>query len=323
MSDANILSTPSDDAMDADPAVYKTLLESTRAIPWRIDWATATFSYIGPQIEALLGWEPASWKTVEDWAMRMHPDERAWAVDFCVAQSKAGVDHEADYRALTKDGRYVWIRDVVHVVRNEQGDVEALVGFMFDISERKKGEQKLLELQRELERLSFKDGLTGVGNRRHFENVLEREWQRARDSRQPLSVVMIDIDYFKQYNDRYGHVAGDDCLRRVGRLLDDATGRPRDFVARFGGEEFVLVLPDTDADTALRISERCHARIAAEGIAHESSPVARVLTVSIGVGTIVPDGDAQPLGFIAEVDRALYLAKRQGRNRIVAGSRAV
>jgi PAS domain S-box-containing protein len=134
-------------ALDTDPAVYKTLLESTRAIPWKIDWATATFSYIGPQIEQLLGREPSSWKTVEDWATRMHPDERAWAVDFCVAQSKAGVDHEADYGALTKDGRYVWIRDVVHVVRDAQGEVEALVGFMFDISERKKNEQQLLELQ--------------------------------------------------------------------------------------------------------------------------------------------------------------------------------
>lgn len=321
MSDIHRHTASNDISLDADPAVYKTLLESTRAIPWRIDWATATFTYIGPQIEELLGWEPSSWKTVEDWATRMHPDERAWAVDFCVAQSRAGVDHEADYRALTRDGRYVWIRDVVHVVRNQQGEVEALVGFMFDISERKKNEQKLLELQRELERLSFKDGLTGVGNRRHFENVLEHEWQQAQASRQPLSVVMIDIDFFKQYNDRYGHVAGDDCLRRVGRLLDTATGRPRDFLARFGGEEFVLVLPDTDADTALRIAGRCREVIAAEAIPHESSPISRMLSVSMGVGTRVPDDDKPPLSFIAEVDRSLYLAKHRGRNRIVAGSR--
>ena len=102
-----------------------------------------------------------------------------------MAQSNAGVDHEADYRALTKGGRYVWIRDVVHVVRNAQGNVEALVGFMFDISERKKNEQQLLELQRELERLSFKDGLTGVGNRRHFESVLDREWQQALREQRP------------------------------------------------------------------------------------------------------------------------------------------
>ena len=128
---------------------------------------------------------------------------------------------------------------------------------------------------------------------------------------------MIDIDYFKQYNDRYGHAAGDDCLRRVGKLLDAATTRPRDFVARFGGEEFVLVLPDTDADSALRIAERCRALIATEAIVHDTSPVAPVLTVSMGIGTIVPAAGDSPLSFIAEVDRSLYVAKQRGRDRIV------
>ncbi|MDF2696835.1 MAG: diguanylate cyclase with sensor, partial [Labilithrix sp.] len=116
-----------------DDAVYKTLLESTQAIPWKIDLSTMRFAYIGPQIEPLLGWTPKSWETVQDWADRIHPDDRQRVVDYCVAQSKAGVDHEADYRALTKDGSYVWLRDVVHVVRNADGVVEALVGFMFDI----------------------------------------------------------------------------------------------------------------------------------------------------------------------------------------------
>jgi predicted signal transduction protein with EAL and GGDEF domain len=98
-------------------------------------------------------------------------------VNFCIAQSQAGVDHEADYRALTQDNGYVWIRDVVHVVRNDAGEVESLVGFMFDISERKKTEEKLLALQKELEALSFKDGLTGIANRRQFDACLAREWR--------------------------------------------------------------------------------------------------------------------------------------------------
>src|SRR5689334_1528202 len=102
----------------ADDDVYKTLLESTKAIPWKIDWATMRFAYIGPQIEQLLGWAPDSWKTVDDWATRMHADDRDRIVGFCVAQSKAGVDHEADYRALHADGTFRWIRDVVHVVRD-------------------------------------------------------------------------------------------------------------------------------------------------------------------------------------------------------------
>lgn len=98
--------------IEADNDTYKTLLESTKAIPWKIDWKTMQFVYIGPQIEQLLGWAPSSWVSVNDWAERMHPDDKERVVDFCITQSKSGTDHEADYRALTKTGDYVWIRDV-------------------------------------------------------------------------------------------------------------------------------------------------------------------------------------------------------------------
>ncbi len=307
-----------DDA-EIDSTVYKTLLESTKAIPWKIDWSTMRFAYIGPQIESLLGWPPSTWASVEDWAARMHPDDRERVVNFCVAQSQAGTDHEADYRALTRDGGYVWIRDVVHVVRNDNGDVDSLVGFMFDISERKKTEEELATLQKELEELSFKDGLTGVANRRMFDSILDLEWTRARRNNQSLALIMFDIDYFKQYNDRYGHVQGDDCLKRVAQTLGSAATRSRDFLARFGGEEFVLVLPETDEKAAIKIAERCRHLIFKEQIAHETSPVSQILTVSIGVGAIVPTLQDEPLRFVEEVDKRLYLAKQQGRNRIVNG----
>ncbi len=163
-----------------DPEVYKTLLESTKAIPWKIDWATMKFAYIGPQIEKLLGWTADSWVSAEDWIARMHPDDREIVPNYCITQSKAGHDHEADYRALTKSGGYIWIRDVVHVVRNEQGEVTALIGFMFDISERKKTEEEVLRLQKELEHLSYKDGLTDLPNRRMFDSVIELEWLNAK-----------------------------------------------------------------------------------------------------------------------------------------------
>jgi diguanylate cyclase (GGDEF)-like protein/PAS domain S-box-containing protein len=310
-----------DDNKNLDPDnVYKTLLESTKAIPWKIDWATLQFAYVGPQIEKLLGWAPESWVSVEDWASRMHPEDRAWVVDFCVAQSQAGTDHEADYRALTKDGDYVWIRDVVHVVRKENGEVEALIGFMFDISERKRTEEKLIKLQKELEDLSFKDGLTGVANRRMFDSVLEMEWNNARRQQQPLSLILLDIDYFKQYNDCFGHLQGDDCLRRVATALTQAATRPRDFIARFGGEEFVLVLPETDADAAARVAERCRHAIAREQIAHPHSPKDKQLTVSMGVGTLVPDYRDEMRAFVEEVDRRLYQAKQDGRDCVVAVS---
>jgi diguanylate cyclase (GGDEF)-like protein/PAS domain S-box-containing protein len=306
----------SNNYLDADSAVYKTLLESTKAIPWKINWSTLQFSYIGPQIEALLGWSPDSWMTVEDWASRMHPDDRAWVVDFCVAQSKAGTDHEADYRALTKDGQYIWIRDVVHVVRKENGEVDSLIGFMFDITERKDTEQKLIELQKQLEELSFKDGLTGVFNRRMFDSVMEVEWANAKRNRQPLSLIMLDIDYFKQYNDYYGHIQGDQCLKRVANVLACVATRSRDFFARYGGEEFILVLPETDEVAAFKIAERCRNVIFKAQIPHEKSLVSQLLTISIGISTITPTRNDEAIKFIATVDKQLYVAKEKGRNSI-------
>ncbi|RAN81413.1 sensor domain-containing diguanylate cyclase [Bacillus sp. SRB_336] len=305
-------------AMESDSAVYRTLLESTRAIPWKIDWATKQFAYIGPQIEALLGWTPDSWATVGDWASRMHPEDREWVLNYCVAQSLAGVDHEADYRALTQDGRYVWIRDVVHVVRNDDGTVASLIGFMFDISERKQTEQQLITLQKELEELSFRDGLTGVANRRRFDAIIELEWSNARRNRQPLSLIMLDIDYFKQYNDRYGHLEGDACLKRIARVLSSAATRARDLMARFGGEEFVLVLPETDVAAAHKLAERCRDLIRAEQIPHQSSPISSVLSISLGVGTAIPGLGDELLPFVDTVDKRMYQAKQQGRDRAVA-----
>ena len=304
---------------EQDSTVYKTLLESTKAIPWKLDWRSMTFSYIGPQIETLLGWTPESWVSAGDWAARMHPEDREWVVDFCISQSRSGMDHEADYRALTKDGEYIWIRDVVHVLRNADGEVEALIGFMFDISERKKTEQKLLQLQKELEELSFQDGLTRVANRRMFDSIIEVEWTNARRLRQPLSLIMLDIDYFKQYNDHYGHIQGDECLKQVAKILSGAGTRANDFFARFGGEEFVLVLPQTDSDAARKIAERCRQLIFKAQIPHAKSLVGPVLTISVGVGTVVPGHQDESLDFINSVDQRLYQAKQLGRNCIISG----
>ncbi|HZV61649.1 MAG TPA: sensor domain-containing diguanylate cyclase [Methylophilaceae bacterium] len=314
-----VYKTMSNAPSQPDVDVYKTLLESTKAIPWKIDWQTMTFAYIGPQIEELLGWEPASWVSANDWAARIHEEDRDRVVNFCVAQSKSGIDHEADYRALTKDGSYVWIRDVVHVVRSEQGEVEALMGFMFDISERKKTEEKLLALQKELEALSYRDSLTGVANRRMFDIILEREWADAQRNQTPLSLILLDIDYFKQYNDHYGHIHGDECLKQVAQTLSDVATRPRDFLARFGGEEFILVLPETNAEAARIIAERCGEYIAHAQIPHAKSFIGDTLTASLGIGTIVPTKENDSTAFIKEVDRRLYQAKQNGRNCIVGG----
>ena len=307
-----------DAILTEEPGVYKTLLESTRAIPWKIDWATLRFDYIGPQIEELLGWSPQSWQTVQDWADRMHPEDREWVFNFCVAQSQAGVDHEADYRALRKDGSFVWIRDVVHVVRNPDGSPNALIGFMFDISERKRTEEKLLDMQRELEELSYKDGLTGVANRRRFDAMMDLEWREAKRLRQPVSVAVLDIDYFKQYNDHYGHLEGDECLKRVATALSGILRGPRDLLCRFGGEEFVLLMPDTDEATAMAQAWRSLHLVERALIPHAGIGPAGRLTLSAGVNTLLPKDGDEVNPFIAVADRRLYVAKQRGRARVVS-----
>lgn len=310
------MSNPTQEQMEPDSAVYKTLLESTKAIPWKIDWSTMQFAYIGPQIEQLLGWTPESWKTADDWAMRIHAEDREAVVNFCISQSKAGADHEADYRALTRDGEHVWIRDVVHVVRNPDGSPNSLIGFMFDITERKKTEARLIELQKELEALSYRDGLTNVANRRMFDSALEVEWANAVSTRAPLSLIMLDIDYFKQYNDHYGHIRGDDCLKQVAQLLSQSATRSRDFFARYGGEEFVLILPECDEKAALQVAQRCRTLINEAALPHAKSQVSPHITISLGVTTIVPSPMDQRIAFLEQADRRLYRAKQLGRDCI-------
>ncbi len=304
-------------------SLYKTLLESTKAIPWKLNWVTKEFEYIGPQIEKLLGWTPESWATAQEWIDRIHPDDREKTANLCISQSEYGVDHEADYRALTADGGYVWVRDVVHVLR-EEGVTTALVGFIFDISERKKMEDVLLRLNKQLESLSFHDPLTGVANRRMFDQSIEVAWARAQRSGEPMSLVLIDIDHFKQYNDHYGHVMGDECLAAVAAALDGVSSRATDLFARYGGEEFVLMLPKTDRETALALAERCREAVLAKQIPHAASGSSDLVTISAGVSTIVPSENTTPASLVDAADKMLYQAKQNGRNCIeYAGPRLV
>ncbi len=292
---------------------YKTLLESTKAIPWELNWETKGFEYIGPQIEALLGWTQESWATAQDWIDRMHPDDREETANMCISQSEHGVDHEADYRALTADGGYVWVRDVVHVIR-ENGVTKSLVGFIFDISERKKMEDVLLRLNKQLENLSLHDELTGIANRRMYDQTLEAEWRRAIRTNEPLSLIVVDIDYFKQYNDHYGHASGDQCLLRVARALNSVSTRTSDLVARYGGEEFVILLPMTEREAALKLAEECREAIIAEAIPHEKSSIADVVTASLGVSCVMPSADSDSNSLFGSADNMLYKAKENGRN---------
>jgi len=175
---------------------------------------------------------------------------------------------------------------------------------------------QVLRQRRMLERLANIDGLTELANRRRFDEMYALEWQRARRSGRPLSVALLDIDAFKQYNDRYGHPAGDRALRSVARAAGAAMRRPADLAARYGGEELVLLMPETEALDAQRMIAQLAAAVSGLGIVHEASNVAPVLTVSVGGATLCADSGEQQSELFEAADAALYRAKQAGRNRI-------
>lgn len=295
---------------------YKTLVETTKAIPWKIDWDTKQFSYIGPQIEELLGWTPESWETAQDWIDRMHPEDREHTVNMCITLSDEGTDHEADYRALNKDGSYVWIRDVVHVLRDND-KTTALIGFMFDISERKRLELELEKLNKRNAELLLQDPLTQVANRKALKERLEQEFKRAQRNDRPLSILFIDIDHFKNYNDQYGHLQGDNCLIAVADLLKSMFNRAYDFVARFGGEEFVVLLPETRQQEAILLAERFRQAVNRLEVPVAEQELVPEITVSIGVNTHGQEQFYPSIeSFVHSADELLYLAKDQGRNQV-------
>ena len=182
----------------------------------------------------------------------------------------------------------------------------------------KKVEERTKELRnanQELKRLANLDGLTQVANRRYFDDYLAREWKRMAREQKSLSLILFDVDFFKLYNDYYGHQAGDDCLVKIAQAVKQVVQRPADLVARYGGEEFVLVLPNTDIDGASVIAKNIQDELLYLQIAHEKSEVSRFVTISIGIACQIPTPDTDSKQMIREADAALYMAKRQGRNR--------
>ncbi len=187
-----------------------------------------------------------------------------------------------------------------------------------DVSVAVARERLLREQALVLRSQTFSDGLTGIANRRHFDVSIDKELRRAKRSGLPISLLMIDIDYFKPYNDHYGHQRGDDCLIQVASALCSVLHRPADLVARYGGEEFAVILPDNNAESACLIAHAMRQKIEALELEHAQSRIpAKVVTVSIGVASCVPEHSLEASDLIKAADLALYEAKRLGRNQVV------
>lgn len=219
------------------------------------------------------------------------------------------------YRIRRQDGEYIWFETNLATIRTPEGTLEKIVAVSRDITERKLLEQQLREANHRLEMLSWRDGLTGIANRRYFDERLESEWKRAARDSTPLSLIMIDIDHFKLYNDTYGHQGGDECLKKVANTLASVPNRSEDIVARYGGEEFAVILPHTDNEVAIQIAETLRKTIESLEIPHVSSKVKNTVTVSAGLATMLPNPFSTPAEIISLADKALYYAKESGRNQ--------
>ena len=231
---------------------------------------------------------------------------------------------EDDYVAQVLDGQGMsdeprlvalssgqWLH--VYEKRTRSGGV---VSVRLDVTASIEAGRELADANEQLARLSTTDGLTGVANRRFFDESLISEWQRSARSQESLSLLMIDIDHFKLYNDRYGHLAGDECLRRVAQVLDECIKRSGEVVARYGGEEFAVLMPSTEMNAAVLVAQRCLDGVVKAGIPHADSPTSPRLTLSIGVATLIPAQGVNPNTLVERADIALYEAKRSGRARL-------
>jgi diguanylate cyclase (GGDEF)-like protein/PAS domain S-box-containing protein len=272
-------------------------------------------TYISPAVEKMKGWKPEELlgEKLSDLA---HPDDREKLED-TVRQLRLGAEGASiEYRCQKSNGEYIWLEASLRMFRDQKTGVPAgILSLMRDITERKHSEELLLKANEALEELAIVDALTGVANRRRFDECLAHEWSRAARLQEPLSLLIIDADSFKHLNDSLGHLAGDRCLKRIAQAATEAVVRPGDLVACFGGDEFVVVLPTTDAYGAEEIGRKIRANLTSLNAALDADAESR-LTVSIGCATIVPRQEQHAATLIQIADEGLYNAKRNGRDQL-------
>ncbi len=279
--------------------------------------------YVNPAFERLTGYA-ADEVLGRNCRLLQRDDVRQQGLDVIRESLRAESSCTVLLRNYRKDGTMFWNQLGIAPMHDASGRITHVMGTLCDVSERVRAEHRLLERQRQLERskrtlegLALKDGLTGLYNRRHFSEQLAREWNRARREHLPLSLFMVDIDHFKRFNDTFGHLAGDQCIRLVGDTLKRCFARGSDLVARYGGEEFVALAAGVERRQARERAELVREAVREMTGERSSRSGAQLVTVSIGLATVTPDERLSPEDLLDAADRALYQAKRQGRDRVV------
>lgn len=300
-------------------------LKMVRAGIWDYDFASDQFTFnddfyriFGTTAEDVGGCTMAS----ADYAKRfVHPDD-VHLVGKAVADSITTIDpnfsYDIEHRIILKSGQGGFIKVRFFIEKDETGKTVRSYGINQDITELKRNEEELLRLNDQLKALSNIDGLLGIANRRYFDVRLDEEWKRAVREGKSLSLLMIDVDNFKHYNDTYGHQAGDSGLQAVAQVAQSALKRPGDLLARYGGEEIVVILPNTDMEGAVAVAQAVLQALAERHIPHAGLPARDLLTVSIGAAMMMPDEKNNSAMLVAAADHGLYAAKENGRDRVVA-----
>jgi len=271
-------------------------------------------NYASPAITEVLGWLPEE-AVARSFLDATHPDDLA-AIERLFRDCRNGAPAESlEYRARRVDGSYAWLEIKPRLYCDAStGQAAGFVTVARDISRRKLEEAEEHKAFETMEHLASSDPLTGIANRRHFDKTIENEWLRAARERTSLSVLLLDVDSFKVYNDVNGHLTGDECLRQVVARILPVVSRPADLLARYGGEEFIVVLPNTDVTGARQMAEWIREAVESAKLPHAGNPPYGVLTVSIGCATVVPRPEITHLHLLEAADRALYRAKSRGRN---------
>lgn len=279
--------------------------------------------YVSPAATRVFGWTPE--QLVGQSAVELaHPDDRHLLADSVAELAAGATASAATYRMRRPDGTWLWVEGRARANLGPDGSNIGYVATLRDATERQLAQEQLRAAFAQMAQLAATDSLTGLANRRRLDDLLRAEWRRAAREEVPLSLALLDADRFKLFNDRYGHPEGDECLRGIARALQAAARRPADLPARHGGEEFVMLLPATDAEGAARVGERIRALVEADGRIHEANPPGGVVTVSVGVATAYPwakGGIDSPDALLSAADSALYDAKAAGRNRVSVASR--